>query len=1732
MRNFIILFLLFFTANSIFAQVQDEKYTVKLRSGSFVPEMNVKNLKQKGKTEELKPFLMDGNYYVILQFNEIPSQEKKAEMKRNGIQLFGYISGFSFIAVVPQGKLSELEDYDIRSIFGLKGQQKAANELQSSKDLPFHAMSGKDLIDIYIKYYPNIEKTDLLAGLAKQNVVILNHAENFNTIRARVKIDELGAIAQKPYISWIEPIGPKKEIINFPGKTNHRSHILEKGVLQLTGNGVNVGLWDADVEPHPDWGSRMHIKESEYQKHPHGMHTGCTIAGDGTVDNYARGMAPKANIYAWNFNTQSNGLDEYQEMEESILNDNVVVTSHSYGIPYPNGRIYSTDDANRDDLSGRYPHVTNVFAAGNDGYENDAQGNYYTTTKTVKNDLVAANLTDEDVLAPSSSRGPAYDGRMLPNIAAVGTHVYSCAYDKSYMYMTGTSMACPGVSGVVTQLYELYRNVNANTNPVSSLMRAAVCNTAQDLGNPGPDYKFGYGRINGLKAARVISERRYFIGTVANGETKEYTINVPANATGLKVMCAWTDAAGTPGAPIALVNNLDLTVDGNINPLVLDPENPTKNAEPGVDVLNNMEQVTINNPQAGAHTIQVAGTQVPEGPQQFAVVYEFVTPKVEVVYPIGGDVFNAGDKAQIRWDGETENGNFTIEYTTDGSTWTAFEGQVIDNTKKQKQSLQEAVESMKNNKVISSDDVPADARIFEWTVPNVFSETAQIRITQGGKQYLSEQFVILGTPENIIIYPCGGIADVDWDDVSGAAEYRIYKQQTDGSFAVYATPTNSEYLFTSLAFDKDNFFKLSAVSAAGIESWKTEKFIVNPLSEIVVTAATPFLEDFESNGGASEYLWLQKPYEGDLNWRTERGNSFIHLSGSSNWRDFKGWDNADFIADIFSCDINTDAVNPANGLILELDVRIVTYPLADYINGVSSDDETAQFRVMIGTDIISDVSGQSNFKARVIDFSSAEQGEFVHLKFDVSNYLPATTGNPLSLTFQAVAAVPEGVYRDAVLGSFVDIDNVKLRQLPTYDLAIRSIEKPKTGTNLSDAEEVAVKIENLGRNKVENFELEIDVDGLIFTETPDFALASGGSYVYTFDRKFDLSAPGEHVVKVKVNYLPDQEPANNTAVANVENLGGSINMPAGKTGNEFIANGLYFYDDAGPDADHSAGSPPFEGVVTFYPETPGGQVQLNFNYFHLGENLLVWGLGSHMEIYNGNSVDAPRVEINGETQFREEQDLGVVQSTAADGSLTVYFRSTNFMGFLHPAKGWKAYVSTFIVPDNDLGVVGIVEPVVSGALGKEESITLSLTNRGLKAVRNFMLAYRINDGEKVQEDVSLIINPGDTVQYTFKTKADLSEIGVKNIQAEVILENDGNIYNDSNTGFVFSDTYCLSGIVVPDKDHFTRVTFGDLIDQISGFDYEGYSQHFDQKPIVTRGKSYLLTTELEYVWAEDTCSVWIDWNNNTVFDASEEIVMKQIKKGNGGKFQTTVTVPEKLKGGEYRMRIRVAYSTQAEPEAKPCGISNYGEVEDYILKVLSEDAYVEKIVAEAQNNTSLNTDYFGTLVGNVLFFELPKEGASVFTVKTIAGTSYEMKGALGNLIAPLSRMNNIDGGESLLFSLSSGNIYKFTVTAEDGVTKKDYYIQIKAVSDGIASETAENRVFVYPNPAKDELRISNTSQFELLQIFDLTGKVVIRKNITQEELSLNVSKLEQGIYIMKLTNNEDEVITRKIEIIK
>ncbi len=110
----------------------------------------------------------------------------------------------------------------------------------------------------------------------------------------------------------------------------------------------------------------------------------------------------------------------------------------------------------------------------------------------------------------------------------------------------------------------------------------------------------------------------------------------------------------------------------------------------------------------------------------------------------------------------------------------------------------------------------------------------------------------------------------------------------------------------------------------------------------------------------------------------------------------------------------------------------------------------------------------------------------------------------------------------------------------------------------------------------------------------------------------------------------------------------------------------------------------------------------------------------------------------------------------------------------------------------------------------------------------------------------------------------------------------------------------------------------------------GIADYTDQSTIIFPGLSEDITVNNGNAWASDIVYVWVDWNANCEFEqgGNEEFQLENVG-GTGATFTGQITAPVSAVEGVYRMRVRMTYSTAPVP----CGVSTYGEVEEYSIFV-------------------------------------------------------------------------------------------------------------------------------------------------------------------------------------------------------
>ena len=400
----------------------------------------------------------------------------------------------------------------------------------------------------------------------------------------------------------------------------------------------------------------------------HGSHVAGTIAGyDNPIGGTSAydGGAPGAKISFSDIqktgNSYLNPPNDYSETWDPARNDGAKSYSQSWGSPWSDeysGGMFQIDSYLYD-----HPGFMMEWAAGNAGSNlktigNEAEAKDALVIAASGSSSLFGSTEDGTDITSFSSRGPTFDNRLKPDIAAPGAAIDSTdsSGDSKYTQMDGTSMATPNSNWAVTLIAQYYRdgfyptgkNISANSFDASgALLKATIINGAVEMtgsgaegnayngdgGYPSVDQGWGFVNLNNslyfndgdARTMRVIDSK----DGLTTGQSVEYKYKVIDTTDPLTATIAWSDYPGTVGSNAsALVNDYDLTLiapngtayKGN----VFTGKNPGYSTTGGsYDHLNPVENIKLISGHGlvtGTWTVRITAYNIPMAKQPFGFV--------------------------------------------------------------------------------------------------------------------------------------------------------------------------------------------------------------------------------------------------------------------------------------------------------------------------------------------------------------------------------------------------------------------------------------------------------------------------------------------------------------------------------------------------------------------------------------------------------------------------------------------------------------------------------------------------------------------------------------------------------------------------------------------------------------------------------------------------------------------------------------------------------------------------------------------------------------------------------------------------------------------------------------------------------------------------------------------------------------------------------------------------------
>jgi Subtilase family/Secretion system C-terminal sorting domain len=653
----------------------------------------------------------------------------------------------------------------------------------------------------------------------KVNFSILQKIVHQNVLVLKCKVNFLKTLLEDENVYYVDLYTKPTTEIQLIGynRSLNKINIANASIPNANGKGIVIGIKE----------KQMDIADIDLQKR---INTSTLAAAE--TDNHATIIASLAggagnSFYsgkglAWHSTFFPSTFANLFADDANILQqNNVTVQNHSYGTIIQN--FYGAETVSYDAQTWQNKNILHIFSSGNKGQLANTQGNYTNINgyanitgnfKMAKNIITVAATDTGNTIEPFSSAGPLYDGRMAPQIAALGPN--------------GTSDAAAIVSGAAAVLQQLIKDSNNNILPTAATVKAILYNSADDINTKGIDYKSGFGALNIFNAIKILNQRKYETNQLAQNESWTKNIIIPTQAANLKITLCWTDSNAILLNNKALVNNIDIELTeiatgskylpwglntfSNIDSLKLLPKRKR-------DSLNTAEQISIDFPTAGQYQIKIIAKQIQTiSKQVFSIAYNWDTiNNFKFTNPIDADDLDRDEdeNVAIKWNvalvDTNEVGNLSVSYNN-GVSW---------------QSIATSIKLTKQQ--------------YKWIIPYV-SSTAKLKMDCSFGTFFSTNFIIAPVTKLNIAFLCNDSLQLSWNPHVFASNYTLSTLLDSAYMKNIRTTTD-----TSIVLQRNNnigsIFSVQPILSNGL--WATKSAAIDIRNQSVNCYYKTLLSDLD-----------------------------------------------------------------------------------------------------------------------------------------------------------------------------------------------------------------------------------------------------------------------------------------------------------------------------------------------------------------------------------------------------------------------------------------------------------------------------------------------------------------------------------------------------------------------------------------------------------------------------------------------------------------------------------------------------------------------------------------------------------------------------------------------------------------------------------------------------------------------------------------------------------------------
>ena len=299
----------------------------------------------------------------------------------------------------------------------------------------------------------------------------------------------------------------------------------------------------------------------------------------------------------------------------------------------------------------------------------------------------------------------------------------------------------------------------------------------------------------------------------------------------------------------------------------------------------------------------------------------------------------------------------------------------------------------------------------------------------------------------------------------------------------------------------------------------------------------------------------------------------------------------------------------------------------------------------------------------------------------------------------------------------------------------------------------------------------------------------------------------------------------------------------------------------------------------------------------------------------------------------------------------------------------------------------------------------------------------------------------------------------------------------------------------------SRVQFSNInnpsLDGIDG--YVDYSCEF--QAFVEPGTNYALRIYTGPTNSQDT-KAWIDYNNDGVFSSNEK-VMEKINQFDP---VSIVQIPSNI-ATNTPIRLRIS-SDEVGNNNGPTDDVSRGQVEDYAI-IVATCPDPSNIVIGQTSNSSVELNWQAGGIEDSWNVRYGPEGFGVFS-------------GLGVTV------NNIFVNNFFVTGLEESTSYDFYVQSICSSNNSNWIGPLSSTTTNIINNLGSENVSVYPNPNNKIFKIQTTKNIMKIEILDLLGTKIRTIGLNTNLAEINISKNPSGVYFLKISLENGNIITKKI----